>query len=151
MGWLGHSTIVISSLTGVWEPLIVATVFAAAWTGIRTVEPEVAMTVGYAFDLAIPLEYQCECSSELEMLDGLLKSAGDPLFSQKHAVQLEYYWMIFGFASAVETAGYFMIDENFFTMCVCLKTVLLVVTWASTSPDGSSVSSLPFSQTGVLI
>lgn len=60
MGWLGRTIVLTSSTTGIWEPLLVGTVFAVVWTAVRTASPELGMVLGYGFDLAIPMEYQSE-------------------------------------------------------------------------------------------
>lgn len=70
----------------------------------------------------------------------VLTCTGDLYECQKHEHQLEDYWKVFIFASMVETLGYFMVDQELFSMLVCLKTIMLLVTWASTAPDGSAVS-----------
>jgi hypothetical protein len=73
---LSELVIALSNLTGLWDALILSTIFVISWIVLRVSEKEVALILGWGFDAVIPLQYYCECESTVDWISGTKSKKG---------------------------------------------------------------------------
>ncbi|WVQ77022.1 hypothetical protein IAR50_006701 [Cryptococcus sp. DSM 104548] len=118
-GWLGELVIFISDLTGVWDVIIIASVFVCAWIVMRTSPMEISMVLALGFDLTIPLQYY-----------------NNDYLRKRHAEHLENYWPSLLLGCLIEGVCFFLLHPDLFTIIVCLKTSAMTVLWMMRDQDG---------------
>ncbi|ORY29347.1 hypothetical protein BCR39DRAFT_467547, partial [Naematelia encephala] len=110
-GWLGSLILAVTHTTGVWEILLLPTIFILSWIVIRTSLPEISFLLGLSFDLAIPLQYTAEETRA------------------RYAPRLESYWRKFTIGTLVELAAYFFLFDDLVTLVFAFKTTIGLSLW----------------------
>ncbi|KAL7419402.1 hypothetical protein Q5752_006240 [Cryptotrichosporon argae] len=118
-GWLGTLTVLLADAAGIWDVLVLAAVFVLAWIVLRTSSALIAMILGLAFDVTIPLQYQVH-----------------PSFSAYHAAHLAGYWPLLWLGTLAEAAAFVLLHPDLFTLVVCIKTCACLGIWLARTDGG---------------
>ncbi|WWC86848.1 uncharacterized protein L201_001727 [Kwoniella dendrophila CBS 6074] len=123
-GWLAEIVILLSDTTGIWDIIILSGIFVGTWIILRTSPMEIALILGFGFDLVIPLQYY---NSEY--------------FSSRHKDHLQDYWPTFMMGCIVEGVSFFLLHPDLFTLIVCIKTTFCLFMWLSKDKHGLALKS----------